>query len=157
MISGVRELKHKISQYVLSYGTNTDMTKYYARFKEKVQSTGKKCHHSVLLLAWLPQCHPKFWHWQNDVWHSRCYFDNATNLIAFWELSFNIMLWSQIKTTETHLPIFHDPKSKCSRLHLVCKEMMHWTFQGYKQLMLLQPSSRQGRKNIAISTIWKSR
>jgi hypothetical protein len=51
MISGVRELKHKISQYVLSYGTNTDMTKYYARFKEKVQSTGKKCHHSVLLLA----------------------------------------------------------------------------------------------------------
>ena len=45
--------------------------------------------------------------------------------MAFWQLSSNKMLRWQINSTETHLPSSETPKSKRSRLHLVCEERLH--------------------------------
>ena len=73
--------------------------------------------------------------------------------MAFWQLSSNIMQRWQINSTETHLPISETPKSKHSRLHLVCQERLHWNFRITNNCCCYLRANRE--EILAMSTLQK--
>ena len=73
--------------------------------------------------------------------------------MAFWQLSSNIMQRWQINSTETHLPTSETPKSKHSRLHLVCQERLHWNFRITNNCCCYLRANRE--EILAMSTLQK--